>query len=205
VSALALKVDNDDANGGQQSSVTFDAAAGTAYQIAVDGYDGSVGNITMKVEASSQPSTAKVTAVQVNNGSAQRSRVTGLVVTFANLTALPATPADAFQLKRQSDNAAAATAVYREGMAGAVADVHLQSQPGKRFRGTVVGLGWAVLPEDGTSVMGLPQVEKSIDWVRLAARFPVRIKVENPDESFRIGASAVVTVREQGARSRDGR
>jgi membrane fusion protein, multidrug efflux system len=88
--------------------------------------------------------------------------------------------------------------------AGASADIYLQSQPGKRFRGTVVGLGWAVLPEDGTSVMGLPRVEKSIDWVRLAARFPVRIKVENPDESFRIGASAVVTIGEKGARSGTG-
>jgi multidrug efflux system membrane fusion protein len=77
---------------------------------------------------------------------------------------------------------------------GAPAVIHLQSQPGKRFRGTVVGLGWAVLPENGTSVMGLPRVEKSIDWVRLAARFPVRIKIEDPDESFRIGASAIVTV-----------
>jgi len=50
-------------------------------------------------------------------------------------------------------------------------------------------------------VMGLPRVEKSIDWVRLAARFPVRLKVEVPDESFRLGASAVVTVGD-GARSR---
>ena len=61
-------------------------------------------------------------------------------------------------------------------------------------RGTVVGLGWAVLPENGTSVNGLPRVERSLDWIRLAARFPVRIKVEDPDESFRIGASAVATV-----------
>ena len=64
--------------------------------------------------------------------------------------------------------------------AGAPADIHLQSQPGRRFRGTVVGLGWAILPENGTSVTGLPHVEKSIDWVRLAARFPMRIKVERP-------------------------
>jgi len=85
--------------------------------------------------------------------------------------------------------------------AGAPADIHLQSQPGRRFRGRVVGLGWAVLPENGTSVGGLPRVEKSIDWVRLAARFPVRIKVEDPDESFRLGASAVVTVGEGRARS----
>ena len=78
--------------------------------------------------------------------------------------------------------------------AGAPVDLYLQSQPGRHFRGTVVGLGWAVLPENGTSVNGLPRVERSLDWIRLAARFPVRIKVEDPDESFRVGASAVATV-----------
>jgi multidrug efflux system membrane fusion protein len=78
--------------------------------------------------------------------------------------------------------------------AGAPVDLYLQSQPARRFRGTVVGLGWAVFPENGTSVNGLPRVDRSLDWIRLAARFPVRIKVENPDESFRIGASAVATV-----------
>jgi membrane fusion protein, multidrug efflux system len=79
--------------------------------------------------------------------------------------------------------------------AGAPVDLYLQSQPGRHFRGTVVGLGWAVLPENGTSVNGLPRVDRSLDWIRLAARFPVRIQVEEPDESFRIGASAVATVR----------
>ena len=78
--------------------------------------------------------------------------------------------------------------------ADAPVDVYLQSQPGRHFRGTVVGLGWAVLPENGTSVNGLPRVERSLDWIRLAARFPVRIKVEDPDDSFRIGASAIATV-----------
>ena len=77
---------------------------------------------------------------------------------------------------------------------GAPVELYLQSQPGRRFRGKVVGLGWAVLPENGTSVNGLPRVDRSLDWIRLAARFPVRIKVEDPDESFRIGASAVATV-----------
>jgi membrane fusion protein, multidrug efflux system len=81
---------------------------------------------------------------------------------------------------------------------GAPVDLYLQSQPGKHFKGTVVGLGWAVLPENGTSVMGLPSVQRSLDWIRLAARFPVRIKVDNPDDSFRLGASAVATVRSTG-------
>jgi membrane fusion protein, multidrug efflux system len=78
--------------------------------------------------------------------------------------------------------------------AGAPVDIYMQSQPSRHFRGTVVGLGWAVLPENGTSVNGLPRVERSLDWIRLAARFPIRIKVDNPDDSFRIGASAVATV-----------
>ena len=78
--------------------------------------------------------------------------------------------------------------------AGAPVDVYLQSHPGRHFRGTVVGLGWAVLPENGTSVNGLPRVERSLDWIRLAARFPVRIRIDDPDDSFRIGASAVATV-----------
>ena len=77
---------------------------------------------------------------------------------------------------------------------GATADLYLQSQPGKRFQGTVVGLGWAVAPENGGSAQGLPSVERSLNWIRLAARFPVRIKVEDPDDSFRVGASAVATI-----------
>jgi multidrug efflux system membrane fusion protein len=56
-------------------------------------------------------------------------------------------------------------------------------------------MGWAVLPENGTSVNGLPRVERALDWIRLAARFPVRIKVENPDDTFHLGASAVATVK----------
>jgi len=87
---------------------------------------------------------------------------------------------------------------------GATAELYLQSQPGKHFRGTVVGLGWAVLPENGTSVNGLPRVERSLDWIRLAARFPVRIQVDDPDDSFHLGASAVATVRGDVVRA-DGR
>ena len=76
---------------------------------------------------------------------------------------------------------------------GATADIYLQFK-GEHFRGKVVGPGWAVLPEYGTSTIGLPNVPRNLDWVRLAQRFPVRIEVENPDDTFRIGASAVVTI-----------
>jgi multidrug efflux system membrane fusion protein len=76
---------------------------------------------------------------------------------------------------------------------GAPSDIYLQFK-GKHFRGKVVGPGWAVLPEYGTSTIGLPNVPRNLDWVRLAQRFPVRVLVDNPDDTFRIGASAVVTI-----------
>ncbi|HTB83706.1 MAG TPA: HlyD family efflux transporter periplasmic adaptor subunit [Candidatus Sulfotelmatobacter sp.] len=77
---------------------------------------------------------------------------------------------------------------------GSPTEIYLQYKGGKRFKGKVVGLAWAVVPEDGTSAGGLPDVPRNLDWVRLAQRFPVRIQVQNPDDSFRVGASAVVTI-----------
>jgi multidrug efflux system membrane fusion protein len=86
---------------------------------------------------------------------------------------------------------------------GSPAKIYLQFKGGKRFTGKVVGLAWAVVPENGSSAMGLPSVPRNLDWVRLAQRFPVRVQVENPDDSFRVGASAVVTI--TGAASRHSR
>jgi len=77
---------------------------------------------------------------------------------------------------------------------GSPAEVFLQFTGGKRFHGRVVGPGWAVIPEYGTSTLGLPNVPRNLDWVRLAQRFPVRIRIDNPDDTFRVGASAVVRI-----------
>jgi probable HAF family extracellular repeat protein len=50
-------------------------------------------------------SPAQVVGVQINDGATQRSRVTSLKVTFDSTVILPPLPANAFELKRQSDNA----------------------------------------------------------------------------------------------------
>ena len=43
---------------------------------------------------------------------------------------------------------------------------------------------------------GLPDVQRTLNWVHLASRYPVRVRVENPaPELFRVGESAVVTIR----------
>jgi hypothetical protein len=46
-----------------------------------------------------------ITGTQINDGSAQRSMITSLTVTFSQPVTLPANPATAFTLTRQSDNA----------------------------------------------------------------------------------------------------
>ncbi len=75
-------------------------------------------------------------------------------------------------------------------------EVYLLSYPNKRFHGRVQGVGWALYQGNGASVAGLPEVEETLNWVRLSQRFPVRIILEDPDPAFpfRMGSTAVVTI-----------
>lgn len=69
----------------------------------------------------------------------------------------------------------------------------------KTFEGKWIRLATACIPDDGGTVLGgLPKVSRSINWVRVAQRFPVKIMVDKPDpEMFRIGASAVANLEPQ--------
>lgn len=75
-------------------------------------------------------------------------------------------------------------------------DVFLLGHPDRRFNGKVESIGYGVLPEDGKITAGLPQIERTLNWVHLSSRFPVRIRIDDPDSRlFRIGATAVTVVR----------
>jgi len=79
---------------------------------------------------------------------------------------------------------------------GSRVDVYLMEHPDRKFIGVVESIGYAVFPEDGQVVSGLPNIDRTLNWVHLSSRFPVRVRVEHPDPSlFRIGASAVTVVR----------
>ncbi|MDG2050843.1 MAG: efflux RND transporter periplasmic adaptor subunit [Myxococcota bacterium] len=80
---------------------------------------------------------------------------------------------------------------------GMEAEVYLMTYPGRRFKGVVQGIGWALWQKNGSTVRGLPDVEPSLNWVRLAQRFPVRIILEPPDynQPYRMGNTAVVTIK----------
>jgi multidrug resistance efflux pump len=86
---------------------------------------------------------------------------------------------------------------------GMTAEVFILAYPNKRFRGRVQGVGWALYQQNGATVEGLPQVEATLNWVRLSQRFPVRIVLEDRDPKFpfRMGTTAVVTI--QGYREQD--
>ena len=97
-----------------------------------------------------------------------------------------------------------ALANFREGQLrhmrpGMHADVYLMSRPNERFHGIVDSIGFGVTPDAdviGHFGPGLPDVQRTLNWVHLAARYPVRVRVENPPPGlFRVGETAVVTIR----------
>ena len=78
---------------------------------------------------------------------------------------------------------------------GTEATVYVMAQPNQAIKGHIESVGWGVTNEDATVDHGLPTIPTTLNWVRLAQRFPVRILLENPpDHVMRIGASAVVVV-----------
>jgi membrane fusion protein, multidrug efflux system len=64
------------------------------------------------------------------------------------------------------------------------------------MKGIVDSVGYGILDADKIEIpRSAPYVEPSLNWVRVAHRFPVRIRLENPPERLvRLGASAIVEI-----------
>jgi multidrug efflux system membrane fusion protein len=78
---------------------------------------------------------------------------------------------------------------------GQRATVYVMAQPSRPLRGQVDSLGWGVASDVSATIGGLPHVERTLNWVRIAARFPVRILPDAPpDDLTRFGATAVVVI-----------
>ena len=79
---------------------------------------------------------------------------------------------------------------------GSSVDVFLMGHPDRKFQGVVESIGYGVFPEDGSVQAGLPDIERTLNWVHLSSRFPVRVRIKDPDPTlFRLGATAVTVVR----------
>ena len=75
---------------------------------------------------------------------------------------------------------------------GAPARLTVMTDHSRVFDGEVDSVGAGVISGQGASLPGgLPFIERSINWVHVSQRFPVKIRVKNPDPGlFRMGASA---------------
>lgn len=83
---------------------------------------------------------------------------------------------------------------------GMAADVYVMSRPDVHYKGIVDSTGFGVTPDADLlghlSAPGLPDVQRTLNWVHLASRFPVRVRIESdPSEAFRLGESAIVIIR----------
>jgi len=80
---------------------------------------------------------------------------------------------------------------------GDPARVTLMAYPDQPLRGTVESLGWGIAPADGnTGYNLLPSIKPVSQWIRLAQRIPVRVKLDEipPGVELRFGLTASVMI-----------
>jgi multidrug resistance efflux pump len=75
--------------------------------------------------------------------------------------------------------------------------ITLMGHTGEPFDGEVLSTAWGIFVQDGSTAGNqmLPDVQQTVDWVRLPNRFPVRVQVTGqPPVPLRIGQTASVAV-----------
>src|SRR3984885_6462117 len=76
--------------------------------------------------------------------------------------------------------------------------VYIMQAPNAEFDGVVDSIGFGVIPDPdvvGVIKPGLPATDRTLNWVHLAARYPVRVRILNaPAEVLRVGATSLVTI-----------
>ena len=82
---------------------------------------------------------------------------------------------------------------------GMKADVYVLSRPTVRLHGIVDSVGFGVTPSGeviSNLGSGLPDVERTLNWVHLASRYPVRVRItDQANDTLRLGESAVIVIR----------
>lgn len=165
------------------------AAAATA----VGTTEGSVAGVQARVAALEQ---ARRLLANTTVQAPQNGRVVGLSVAAGEIVA----PSQSLFTLVASD-AWFATGNFRETELGRIrpgqcATVYSMIDRSHPIAATVDGIGSGVLNTDSLDLpRSAPYVQRSMNWVRVAQRFPVRLRLRNPPpELVRLGASAVVEI-----------
>ena len=78
---------------------------------------------------------------------------------------------------------------------GQHARVYVMTNPNAPVDAVVDSIAGGVSPDEGVTLAGLPRVPRSLSWVRIAQRFPVRLVLQAPPPGLmRLGASAVIVI-----------
>lgn len=80
---------------------------------------------------------------------------------------------------------------------GTPATVYLMSDTDQRFRGAVDSISYGIASDEAGIALpgGLPRIQRTLNWVHVSQRFPVKIRVDDPNpELFRVGTSAVAVL-----------
>jgi multidrug efflux system membrane fusion protein len=82
---------------------------------------------------------------------------------------------------------------------GTPAEIYLMANLHMKLHGVVESVGYGVTPDPdviGKLSQGLPDVQRTLNWVRLASRYPVRIRITDPPPGgLRVGEVAIVGMR----------
>lgn len=82
---------------------------------------------------------------------------------------------------------------------GTPADIYLMADLHTQLKGNVESVSYGVTPDPdvvGKLSQGLPDVQRTLNWVRLASRYPVRIRISDPPQGgLRVGEVAIVGMR----------
>jgi membrane fusion protein, multidrug efflux system len=80
---------------------------------------------------------------------------------------------------------------------GTPATVYLMSDTGQQFRGSVDSISYGIASDEAGLALpgGLPHIQRTLNWVHVSQRFPIKIRVDSPNpELFRVGTSAVAVL-----------
>ena len=77
---------------------------------------------------------------------------------------------------------------------GTTARIWLRQYPGREYRGEVYGIGWGAERRETAPHTGVAEVKKENEWFMLPQRYPVQIRILNPDKQLHLhfGGSAYV-------------
>lgn len=77
--------------------------------------------------------------------------------------------------------------------------VYAMTNKNKMIKGYVDSIGWGVTSTELINIpSGLPYIPKSLNWVHVEQRFPVKINlIDPPEELMRVGASAISVIKDE--------